>query len=195
MRAWRITIFLFASHTFSTKHALATKADEQIVAPTEFSKPGTLTPLSIDDVNSVLVTEVSAEYGTHRLLSNESHQLWTAAIDYEWSRARDVESSRSKDLGSRRRVAENRGTFPYLVCDLKKGKLGASCRDTVEHHFGKDIIVSLLILVNGWLSALVNPTQRFFLLDISQFVTRSIRLATSSAHALRWPRPRQILWW
>jgi hypothetical protein len=151
MRAWSIAIFLFASHSFLTKHALEATAEEQIEGLAEFSKPGTLTLLSIDDVNSVLLTEVSAEYGTHRLLSNESHQLWTAAMDYEWSRAREVESSTSKNLGSSRRMTENRGTFPYLVCDLKKGKLGARCRDTVEHHFGNDIIVSSKFINSGGL--------------------------------------------
>lgn len=148
MRAWSVTIFLFSSHSFLTKHASEAKAEEQIAALTEFFKPGTLTLLSMDDVNAVLLTEVSAEYGTHRLLSNESHQLWTAAIDYEWSRAREVESSTSKNPGSPRRMTKNRGTFPYLVCDTEKGKLGESCRHSVEDHFGKDIIVSLFTLVD-----------------------------------------------
>jgi hypothetical protein len=148
MRAWSVTIFLFSSQSLLTKDASEAKAEEQIAALPDFFEPGTLTLLSIDDVNSVLVTEVSAEYGTHRLLSNESHQLWTAAIDYEWNRAKEVESSTSKNLGSLRRMTENRGTFPYLVCDTKKGKRGESCRDTVEHHFGKDLTVSLFNLMH-----------------------------------------------
>lgn len=142
MRAWSIVVLLLSSKSFFAKHALEANAEEQSAALTEISEVGTFTLLSIEDVNSVLLTDVNAEYGTHRLLSKESNDLWKSATDYEWSRAREVESSTSKNLWSLRRTMEVRGTFPYLVCDTEKGKPGSSCRSTVEQHFGNDLTVS-----------------------------------------------------
>lgn len=201
MRAWSIAVFLFSSKSFFAKHGLEAYAKEQSAPLTEVSELGTFTLLSIDDVNSVLLTEVNAEYGTHRLLSKESHDLWTAAIDYEWSRARGVESSTSKNQGSLRRTTEIRGTFPYLVCDMEKGKSGESCRSTIEQHFGKDLIVSLLTQMEYVIFFLARISSTFLscLLhhvvgNISQFATTSIRHAILSAHSRRWPNLRQIFW-
>ena len=190
-------VFLFSLKSFFTKHALEANAEDQSASLTEISEARTYTQLSIEDVNSVLLTEVKAEYGTHRLLSKESHDLWAAAIDYEWSRAREVESSMSKNLGSLRRATEFRGTFPYLVCDTEKGKSGERCRSTVEQHFGEDIMASW-ITQDGMcdLSPCSCHLNVSFLLvgNISQCVITSIRHAILSAHLLQWPKPHKIFW-
>lgn len=184
MRVRSIAVFLFSSKGFFAKHALETNAEEQSASLTKISEAGTFTLLSIEDVNSVLLTEVNAEYGTHRKLSKESHDLWAAAIDYEWFRAREVESSTSKNLGSLRRTTEIRGRFPYLVCDMEKGKPGESCRSTIEQHFGEDLMVSSNTHGICDLSPCSSQLNISYLLvgDISQFVITSIRHAILSAH-------------
>jgi hypothetical protein len=195
MRAWSIAVFLFSSKSFFAKHGLEANAEGQSAALTGISEVGTFTLLSIEDVNSVLLTEVNAEYGTQRLLSKESHDLWTAAIDYEWSRAREVESSTSKNLGSLRRTTEIKGTFPYLVCDTEKGKPGESCHSTVEQHFGKDLIVSPIFLLARLSSTFLTYLLLHVVNNISHYVITSIRHAILSAHSLRWLKLRQTFWW
>lgn len=112
------------------------------VTPAAASGPTTRRHLSIEEVNSLLITEAHTEYGTHRQLNEASESSWNTAIDREWSRARELEGETRNNVGALRRATVATGTFPYLVCDTEPGKVGELCRQTIEKHFGTNIVVS-----------------------------------------------------
>ena len=145
MRGRSVAVAILSLGALSTEYVISTDSVHKTSKSTGSSSNQAKHQLSIDDVNKLLFTEVNTEYGKHRLLSTESHDFWTASIDYEWSRARNAEDDALKKVGALRRAEAVGGKFPYLVCDSEPGKSGESCRLSVTEHFGDEVVVSNLI--------------------------------------------------
>lgn len=152
MRTWLGASLLFLSFQFVSIDAKEENLEEK---PTSTpishrqSDPSRRRHLSIEDVNSLLVTEAHNINGENRLLKEESSEkFWNAAVDDEWSRARELERSAKDSVGALRRTTVANGTSPYVVCDVEPGKSGERCRSTVEDHFGPNLVVSCGVRVH-----------------------------------------------
>jgi hypothetical protein len=154
MVAWIIVGLLLSSRCF---HGVSGIPSGESSDP----EPSTRRRLTIDDVTSVLITEVHSEYSSHRVLEKTSNVLWNAAMDHEWARAREVERAAQKGGSALRRTSEASGKFPYLVCDVEPGKSGESCRTTVEEHFGTDLRVSYFHGVKLFAFASLSHSESF----------------------------------
>lgn len=129
MRAWLGASLLFLSFQFFSIDSNEGEND-----------PSRRRHLSVEDVNSLLVTEANNMYGKHQ--KGSSDKSWSDAVDDEWSRARELEKSAKDNVRALRRTTVANGTFPYVVCDLEPGKSGERSRATVEDHFGPHLVVS-----------------------------------------------------
>jgi hypothetical protein len=98
--------------------------------------------LSLDQINRIMLTEVTEEFGgQRRLTEEESNSLWNKAMEYEWLVAEEREAIAHSN-GRRTQEGEAGGSSPFVVCDMHFGKTGESCKETVETSLGVNLIVS-----------------------------------------------------
>jgi hypothetical protein len=98
--------------------------------------------LSLDQINKIMLTEVTEEFGgQRRLTEEESNSLWNKAMEYEWLAAEEREAIVHSN-GRRTQDGELGGSSPFVVCDMHFGKTGESCKETVETSLGVHLIVS-----------------------------------------------------
>jgi hypothetical protein len=99
--------------------------------------------LSLDQINKIMLTEVTEEFGgQRRLTKEESNSLWNKAMEYEWLVAEDREAKGHPNGRRTQDDGEAGGSSPFVVCDMHFGKTGESCKDTVEVSLGVHLIVS-----------------------------------------------------
>jgi hypothetical protein len=101
--------------------------------------------LSLDQINKIMLTEITEEFGgQRRLTEEESNSLWSKAMEYEWLVAEEREA-KAYTSGRRAQDAqegEAGGSSPFVVCDMHFGKTGESCKETVALSLGLHLIVS-----------------------------------------------------
>lgn len=97
-------------------------------------------PITLDQFNKMLMTEVIDEFGTRRLSADDSAKLWKDAISYELALTKEREANAQED---HRRLKRGlvQGLSPFLICDLRYGETGEACKNYIVDTIGTDALV------------------------------------------------------